>query len=138
MFGEHFTPVRSEAAAPEVDEDLVLLPGEFADGKSHARIRYVDNDVDALLIEPVASGVDRDVGLILVVRRNDIHLHALFRRFEVFDRQFGGNDKSFTGRVGIDARPIIQYTDLDLCLRTCCRRRHEGRRHNQQSSKAHS
>ena len=85
VLGEQALPVRSAAPAPEVDEDLVLLPGDVADGQGRRGGRHVDDHVDAVLVVPLPGDVRCDVGLVLVVGRDDLDVDAL-----------GGGSKSST------------------------------------------
>ena len=46
MFGEQALPVRSDDAAPDVQDDLVLLLADLIDGQRDRRVRDVDDHVD--------------------------------------------------------------------------------------------
>ncbi len=116
--------IRSRRA--RVDEDLVLFLGEFADRQRHARVRHIHDNIDALLVEPFAPGVDGDVGLVLVVGRNDFDLQAFTSRFEILDRQSGGDGGPFPAHILVKARLVVQDADLHRRLGAgLSRKRHQ-------------
>ena len=100
-------------AGARVDEDLVLLLGDLVDRERDRRGRHVDDHVDAVLVVPLAGDVGGDVGLVLVVGRDDLDLDALAGGVEVLDRHAGGDDRAFARQVGIDAGAVVQHADLD-------------------------
>ena len=67
VFGEHFGPVRSELAAPETEEDLVLFLRDLVDRQRDAGIRHVDDDVDLVDVEPLPRDVGADIRLVLMI-----------------------------------------------------------------------
>ena len=113
VLGEHFGPVRSELAAPETEENLVLLARDLVDRERDAGIRHVDDDVDVVDVEPLPRDVGADVGLVLVVGADDLDLHAVRGRIEILDRHFGGGDRTGAADVGIKARHVGEHADLD-------------------------
>ena len=64
-------------------------------------------------VEPLPRQVRADIGLILHVARDDLDLHAVRRRIEILDGQFGGGDRSGAAEVGIKTRHVAHHADLD-------------------------
>jgi hypothetical protein len=69
-----------------IDQDRVLLPHEVVDRERNAGVQDVHEDVYLLDVDPLARDVDSDVGLVLVVRRDQIDLPALRRHARILDR----------------------------------------------------
>ena len=62
-------PVRSEVAAPEIEEHAVLLLDDRRHRQGDAGIRHVDDHVDLVFVEPFARDAGPDVRLVLVIAR---------------------------------------------------------------------
>jgi hypothetical protein len=58
--------------------------------------------------------VGGDVGLVLVVGRDDLDVPALARDAEVLRRHARGHDRAFAGQVGIEAGAVVHHADLDV------------------------
>ena len=58
------------------EERLALVLGDLVDGQRHAGVRHVDDDVDLVDVVPLAGDVRADVGLVLVVGRDELDLVA--------------------------------------------------------------
>jgi len=64
-------------------------------------------------IKASATSSIADVGLVLMVGKNDLDLHALLRRAEVFDRHPRGHHGPHAGEVRINAGHVVHDSDLD-------------------------
>jgi len=84
-------------------------------------------------IIPAPGNRGREIGLVLVVRSDDLDLLAEHLAAEILDRHPGGLQRIFAARVGIDARLIVQDTDLDLC-RSGRHEKHCANSHGRQQS----
>ena len=99
---------------PGDEEDLVLLAADLVDRQRGRRGRHVDDDVDAVLVVPLAGDVRGDVGLVLVVGGDDLDVDALGGGVEVLDGHARGDDRAFAGEVGVDPRAVVEHADLDV------------------------
>ena len=96
--------------------DLVLVARDLVDRERHRGGRHVDDDVDAVLVIPLARDGGADVGLVLVVGRDDLDLQALVGRLEILDRHARGDHRALAGDVGIEAGAVVHHADLEVDL----------------------
>ena len=75
--------------------DLVLLPRDLVDRQRDRGGRQVDHGIDAL-VEPLPGDAGADIGLVLVVALQDLHLEAAAA--EILHRLLGQDDA---------ARPVV-------------------------------
>ena len=101
------------ACRPRAQEHFILLAGDLADRQCDARRRHVDDDVDMVDVVPLPREVGADIRLVLMIAGDDLDLHAVSRGVEILHRQFGGGDRAGSADVGIEARHVGQYADLD-------------------------
>ena len=57
--------------------------------------------------------VGADIGLVLVVGRDDLDLEAALLDAGILDRHLRGGDRARAGEVGVEARHVGQHADLD-------------------------
>ena len=101
-----------------VDVDAVLLLDDVVDGKRDAGIGHVDDDVDLVDVEPLPRDRGADVGLVLMIARDDVDLPALGGEAGILDRHLGRQRRAGTAEIGIEAGLIGERADLDgLVLR---------------------
>ena len=70
----------------------ILLMHEGIDGEADAGIGEVDDRVDALFIHPTPRNRDADVGLVLMIGENDLHLEAARLLGEVLGRELSADE----------------------------------------------
>src|SRR5690606_1178161 len=74
--------------------------------------------VHALGVVPLPGDGGSDVGLVLVVGRDDLDLQvALGLLLEVLDRELGGHHRALPGNVRVQARHVVEHADLDDAAR---------------------
>ena len=116
------------------DQRLALVAGNLVHGQRHARVRHVEDDVHLVDVVPLAGDGRADIGLVLVIGREDLDLHALFRGTEILDRHARGDHRALPREVGVEARLVVQHADPDHAVghlgvsraggeshRCCCR-----------------
>ena len=113
--------------------DLLLFLRQLLHGERHRRGGELGDHVDTLGIIPAPGNRGGEIGLVLVVRSDDLDLLAEHLAAEILDRHPGGLQRIFAARVGIDARLIVQDTDLDLC-RSGRHEKHCANSHGRQQS----
>src|SRR5690242_14600918 len=74
---------------PVIDRDPVLLLRDLLDGESRARGGDVHQRVEMLRVEPLARLRRGDVGLVLMVGRDDLDRLAEHLPAEILDRHLG-------------------------------------------------
>ena len=57
----------------------LFFSNDRVNGKSRCRVWHVSNHVDVVLINPLARSIGGDVGLVLVVGRDDVDFNTLVR-----------------------------------------------------------
>ena len=108
--GRAFRPGEERRAGARSDEDFVLVAGDIGNGERDRRIRHVDDHVDAFDVEPAPRDFGADIGLVLVIRREDFHL-ALRLLTEFFRRHLRRDHRAGTLEIGIDARHVVEDAD---------------------------
>src|SRR5580692_5529073 len=96
------------------------LVGGFGDlerGERNARVDEIGNRIDAFEIEPASRNARADVGLVLVIGRNDLNRHAVYLVIELFRGDLGGFDRAHAGASLIGSGKIGEDADLDLAAR---------------------
>jgi hypothetical protein len=117
------------------EEGLVLVLRDLAHRERDRRGRNVRDGIDALGVVPLARDVGADVGLVLVVGRDDLHLEfRLVLLLEILDGELGRDDRAGTADVGVQARHVVQHADLhdaarDICVRRTRERERERSHH---------
>jgi len=91
----------------------VLLARHVAHRERNAGIRRVDDGIDLVIVDPLPGDVGAEVRLVLVVAAQHIDLPALRRQAGVLDRHLDRCNRIGTADVGIEARHVVEYTDLD-------------------------
>ena len=114
--GRACLPVRSDEPAPELMKILFFSLVIWLTASATEEVGTSSDDVDAVGVVPLPGDVRADVGLVLVVGRDDLDLDALVRRLEVLDRHAGGDHRAFAREVGIEAGAVVQDADLDRDL----------------------
>ena len=66
---------------------------------------HVRDRIDAFDIDPLAGNRGADIGLVLVIGRDDLHRLAKDRAADLADGHFGGQQRALAGDVGGDAPP---------------------------------
>jgi len=91
--------------------DAVLLARDRLDGQRNCGVADVGDRVDTLLVYPLARDVGADIGLVLVVGKDDLDRFAEHLAAIILDGHARGDHRSGTGIVGIQARLVVQDTD---------------------------
>ena len=115
------------AGAVEHD-DLVARLRDLAGRERGGGGRDVEDHLDALVVEHVAGDVGGEVGLVLVIGRDDLDLAAEHLAAEILRRHLGGHLGTRPGDVGVKARHIQDAAELERRLGL---RQRRGRRQRQ-------
>ena len=120
--------IRGRGAGVEID--LVLLLGDARDGQRHAGVRHLDDRVHAVAVEPLPRHGGADVGLVQVVGRQHLHLHAFAGDAVLLQRLVHGGDRAGTGEILVRAGHVGQAADPQRrrSLRPRASRRQKGKR----------
>ena len=94
------------------------------DGETDAGIGEVDDRVDALLIHPSPRDRHADVGLVLVIRENDLDLEAARLLGEILRRELSANQRPLADLIGERPEKSLKHADLDRVARNLRRRVH--------------
>ena len=97
-------------------DDLVARLGDLAGGKRGRRRRDVKDHLDALVVEHVAGDVGGEVGLVLVIGRDDLDLAAQHLAAEILHRHFRGGLAARPGDIGVEARHVEDAAELQRRL----------------------
>ncbi|MEY9387837.1 hypothetical protein ABIF93_006094 [Bradyrhizobium japonicum] len=110
--GRAFFAGQQHRAGARSDEDLVLLGAHAGDSERDRGVGDVEDRVHAVILVPAPGDADPDVGLVLVIRRDDLDGPAGGLSAIVFDRHFCGDDRADTliarERTGL----VVQDADL--------------------------
>jgi len=101
------------ARSAVVEQDGVLFLHHVADGKRHAGIRRIGDRIDLLFVDPLPRDIHADVRLVLVIAADHVDLPALRGQTGILHRHLDGHHCVGTTDVGIKARHVAQYADLD-------------------------
>ncbi len=111
-------------------DDLVPLPRHVHDRERGGRGRHVENRIDRAPIEPFARLRRRDIGLVLVIGKDELDWTAEHLPSEIVDGHLGGGDAAGPSDVGIDTRHVEQEAEPDHLVGDAAGRRGVGRRHD--------
>ena len=124
--GRAFVAGERRTRGPGDQEDLVLFLDDLVDGERHARIRDIDDHVDAVDVEPLPGHVGTDIGLVLVIGGHDLDRRLAHLAAEVLNRHLCGYHRTLAGEIGIEARLVVEHADLDHVARHLGMRRRVG------------
>ena len=112
-------------AGAGVDEDLVLLFRHAGDGEGDRGGGDVEDDVDAVAVEPLAGDAGADVGLVLVVGGDHFDIEAMAA--EVLHGLLGADHRGLAADLAIGAGHVGEDPELDrTCRLRAGHRRHSG------------
>jgi hypothetical protein len=122
-------PGEAHGSGRAVDHHLVRLLGDFRHRERNGRVRRVEDHVDAVAVEPLASDRRPDVRLVLVIGKDDFHFELRLRveLHVVLERHARGDDRPLSRCVGIEARLIVEHADLDGAVEPALGQRRPGR-----------
>ena len=100
-----------------VDVDGVVRARHLAHGEPHGRIGNVEDDVDAVVLDPLPRDVGADVGLVLVVGEDDFDRPAQHLAAVILDRHARGVDRAHAGQIRVQSRLVVEDTELHRLLR---------------------
>ena len=129
--------VGGRGARVHVNEVLVL--GDAGHGQRDTRRQHVEDAVDLVLIGPLARNIHADIGLVLMIGRDDVDLPALRGEAGILDRHLRGGGGAHAADVGVKAGHVGQDADLDVLVLCEGRaaKRHRGRQRQYRSCKSH-
>ncbi len=113
VLGEQSAPVISEAPAPELNHQPVLLAHDLVHRERHRGERHVEHDVEVVAVDPLAHDAGADVGLVLVVGGEDPDVETGILRLEVGGGHLGRHHRALAGEVGIGPGPVVQHPEGD-------------------------
>lgn len=99
-----------------VDVRLILLAGEAVQREGDAAVVDVGDGIYAFAVEPLARDVQPDIGLVLMVGLQDLHIEARGGA-KILHGLAGGGDAVRPADVAIGSRHVGQYADPDGGLR---------------------
>lgn len=117
VYGVHSSLVRRGRAGADADEDALLLRRHLAHRQRGGRVGAAQQHVDALLVHPLAGLGGGDVGLVLVIGRDQFDRLAEHLVARVLDRHLDRLDAALPIDVGIQAREVGDVADLHLVAR---------------------
>ena len=96
-------------------EDCQLVPGldDVADGEGSRGQRHVGDQVNALIVEPIARYGHGHIRLQLQIGGNKLDLDVGVATSEVLDRELRADHRSLAGIRGIRADHVRQHADAD-------------------------
>ena len=98
------------------DEHLVVAAGHLLHGEGGGRPGDVDDQIHALLVEPLIRDRGGDVGLLLVVGEYEFDVLAAELAAPRLDGHSCGFDGAFAREGLVFRRQVRQHADLDLCI----------------------
>ncbi len=88
---------RKPSSAALEQSDTILVPEQGWYGQLHGRIRHIHQHVNALPIDPFASNINSDIGLILMIGRHHLDSHArAFGLQTIFNCHLRGQNRAFS------------------------------------------
>src|SRR5262245_39829850 len=108
------------------DEHLVPLTCKCLNGDTDGRHRHIENNIDTVLIVPLARNVGADVGLVLMVAENDLDWFPENVASEFLDGELRACDRTLARSIGKDPRHVGEYAELETLPGRCPQ--HGGRR----------
>ena len=92
-------------------EGHAAIAQQRVDGEADGGIRNIDDGVHAVDIEPFARDRRSDIGLVLVIGKDDLDLDVLAAAVEILRRHARGFHRSHAVGVLEDAGNIVEYAD---------------------------
>jgi hypothetical protein len=119
-----------------------VLGGELLDRERHRRMVEADRHVDIFVFKPAARDGGTDIGLVLMIREDDLDRFSQHRTARVLCRHAGGGDRTRTTEIGIETGLVVEHADLDDVvgnLRACAGRigNEQGSRNGQRELQSH-
>jgi len=105
VFGEHCEPVRSDEADPEFKLTTFFSLARLAIARPTPE--------DLLDVDPLLADIDADVGLVLVIGRDQVDLPALGQQSGIFNRHLRRGRRAGTADIGVEAGLVAETADLD-------------------------
>ena len=112
------------------DHDLVARLCNLAGGKRGGGGRDVEQHLDALIVQHVTGDVGGEVGLVLMIGRDDLDLAAQYFAAKILGRHFRGHLRARPGDIGVEAGHVENAAEFQ---RRLALRKRRGRRHCQYS-----
>ena len=95
----------------------MLVMRDAGDRESDAAVGQVGHGIDAVLVEPAPGDGSADVGFVLVVGEDDLHLETGGLLLQVFRRKPSRGDRPSAHLVGKGTTHVGQDADLELVAR---------------------
>src|SRR6266702_7102877 len=106
------------ASRSRADQHLVLLPDDLVHRERDGRVRNIHNEVDPVLVEPLARDYGSHVGLVLMIGENHVDPASGGLGAVVLDRHLRGEHRAASLKVRVYAGLIVEHGDADrLVLR---------------------
>ena len=86
-----------------MDHDLIVRARQFLNRERNGRLGDIDDDVGAVVVKPVARNGGADIGLGLVVARDDFDRPAQHLAAEILDRHLRRKQRARTHDIAIHA-----------------------------------
>src|SRR5207302_5033991 len=96
-----------------VQVDDVLFPGEVGNGEADTGAREVDEHIDLLDVDPLLADIGADVGLVLVIGRDQVDLPALGEKAGILDRHLRGDGRAGAANISVEAGLVAETSHLD-------------------------
>ena len=96
---------------PGGDRDLLLLLGQALDRQSHGGGGQLHDRVDAVAVVPLPRDGRGDVGLVLVVGREDLDRDAVDLAAHILHRHLRGLDGALAAELRIEAGLVVEHAD---------------------------
>jgi hypothetical protein len=96
-----------------VQIDDVAFPRKVGDGEADAGTGEIDKHIDLLDVDPLLADGGADIGLVLVVGRDQVDLPALGQQPGILDRHLRGNGRAGAADILIEPRLVAKASDLD-------------------------
>ena len=96
-----------------VHDHLVALASQAVDGDRNGGVVHVNDQVNALVVEPLARLGGAYIRLVLVVCRHQLDLLAQHRATKVGNRHARRFYRTLTRTIGIQARHVAEHRNLD-------------------------
>ena len=128
---------QADRGRPVVDHDLVARLGDLAGCQRGGGCRHVVNHLDALIVEHVAGDIGGKIGLVQMIRRDDLDLATEHLATEILRRHLRGRLAARSGNVGVKPGHIEDAAEFQRRFRLRqrgarrqCKRTGEGARQN--------
>ena len=104
-------------ACTDIDVDLLFFLGHLGHGKRSTRVGAADQHGQVLSVEPFACASASDVGLVLMVHRQQFDRHAVDLSPEVIDGHLDGQRAILAVDVGVDTGHVGDESYFQFVLR---------------------